>query len=1374
MHSARLHTSLLIVLSLFLLQEPSDFVPQLYIWAKDSSNELLRAYSFGLLASALEVQGNAHKYRLNNIDLLPVALRRLAELKAHMFEERASAEQAQKNNTAKDESHRDDSPGPFSNVTGLDMEESSSDGQGGGGNSSNENTRLSGKRAADSCRLSATRPRAPSLRVQAPAPPSKPSPDGSPPPKKKKKMSKNERKTPVEMTKVPSLASLHNWENSNSTWNVMQPYVIGTHKIYPLSVTMHQRLILQYLIPTGEYQDLLSLALDGHALDLILEYADLEKMSDIRLTFDALRYLTSLLVHRKFALEFISRGGVEALVRVPRASMASAASITALYYLSYNEEIMEKVCQLSEKVLDDVVDYALWCLEHSYESGMGSAAMFFTHGFKYKPILERFDQRDGLRKLYNYISTLTLLQEANKDKVDLTEEQHLTSSQAIRNACSAFKNYYCAHLFLKLEQIRRTVGNRIIQAGCNYPNGLHTNHPSYKSMVMDDESIRDGVWLLTTALRASNSGWKPVDDARKLGLIKTLFGVIVLTHEVGHAGRFETALNALKTLWLCSCLPKVHIEFCDSMRLPNGNDSDGFQILMEIIGNVILNDSEIRIAALNVLINCVSVPEELSKVTISRVENTEKKEKEKDGRRSRSAFGSVQMKDHCEKIWAATRKYNGINILLTAIRVNSPIADADETRALACRALREFAKWEPVRQILSKLPFITANELQGLMRQPVMLEKRSEHLKFCEEARKLIETVTQRPMIDQLINPKDLTQVQRLANTRVSYNEKELLQLIHDHLVRKGLHATASQLVTEAELPDVPASRAPTTPARLPPMPRSHSTALSQLQPRSLVLPGASGLTSAITTSETSTSTSAASANKRHCSISNGAPSQRQGGHGFLEPSPGRVRKTKSSIAFPQRLQLRTPATSGSRIGAVEKADLRPYKGLDDIVTEYFRVQHSKCSHPVTTCPPFSLFYPHRCPEPRTIGPVPVNIVDRFSSKDVLPYSTRAMMHSKDESYVFSRFRPSRTISEHDEMYTSCAFSIDDEHLIVGMFTGDVHWINMDTGVEESHTMCHSSGITSIVPSKDGNFLLTSSAYISPLSALWRLGDQQEHAFDLPEEYFVQFTNLSSEKIIGTCDVTGSLYDTETGRLLRKYRRDSVPTGYTHNRASFSPCDTMVLNDGVLYDVRGPVVHMFDQLNTTGCSVFHPQGNEIIINTEVCCIAMYKVKNIVYAAMYSDCADVFRNTYCASFRTFDTSDYSVIATVDTKRLLLDIASDHSDHYVAVVERTGEGEVEYMLNNEETVVRAYEVGKRRDIEEDDMDEAEDEEDGEEGGAEDQEDEQMNSGRNSDENGSGDEDQFQVFVASPASPREEHPTSSSTAVNPHIRRQRRRQR
>ncbi|KAJ1355503.1 hypothetical protein KIN20_012943 [Parelaphostrongylus tenuis] len=668
--------------------EPSDFIPQLYIWAKDSSNEVLRAYSIGLLASALEVQDNAHKYRANNIDLMPIALRRLAELKDRMLEERTTLENEQENRKAAAKKG-DDSPGPFSNLNGFDAEE----------NSSFNADIIKMKHDTDLRPL--IRLRAASLRVQ---PPSKGnSTHDSPPPKKRKKTPKNEKTAPTEFATVPSFTSLQSFENSNSTWNMVQPYVIGTHKVYPLSVPMHQRFILQYLNPTGEYQDLLNFAIEGHAMDLIFDYIDLERMRDVRLTFDALRYLTSLLVHRKFALEFIARGGVAALVKVPRASMASPAAVTALYYLSYNEEIMEKVCQLNDKLLDDVVEYALWCLEHSYESGMGSAAMFFAHGFYYKPILERFDQRDGLRKLYNYISTLTLLQGSNKERIDLTEEQHLTSSQVIRNTVSDFKAYFEAHLFVKLEQIRRTVGNKILVAGCAYPAGLHTNHRSCKSMIMDERSVREGVWLLTTALRASNSGWKPVDDVKKLGLIKTLFGVVILCHELGPTGRFDTAVNALNTLWLCTCVPKVQHELCESMQLFNGNEADGLQIILEIVGGVVLDDPNMKFQ------------------NPQNRDSNEKKDKE--SRRSRSAFLGLHAREHQEKIASVIRKYNGINTLLTVIRANHPIADADETRALACRALREFAKWEPIAQILSKLPFITGNELQGLMRQPVMFRE---------------------------------------------------------------------------------------------------------------------------------------------------------------------------------------------------------------------------------------------------------------------------------------------------------------------------------------------------------------------------------------------------------------------------------------------------------------------------------------------------------------------------------------------------------------------------------------------------------------------------------------------------------------------------
>lgn len=43
----------------------------------------------------------------------------------------------------------------------------------------------------------------------------------------------------------------------------------------------------------------------------------------------------------------------------------------------------------------------------------------------------------------------------------------------------------------------------------------------------------------------------------------------------------------------------------------------------------------------------------------------------------------------------------------------SPATEADLLRELACRALNGIARFEPIRQILSKLPIIAANELNG-------------------------------------------------------------------------------------------------------------------------------------------------------------------------------------------------------------------------------------------------------------------------------------------------------------------------------------------------------------------------------------------------------------------------------------------------------------------------------------------------------------------------------------------------------------------------------------------------------------------------------------------------------------------------------------
>lgn len=57
---------------------------------------------------------------------------------------------------------------------------------------------------------------------------------------------------------------------------------------------------------------------------------------------------------------------------------------------------------------------------------------------------------------------------------------------------------------------------------------------------------------------------------------------------------------------------------------------------------------------------------------------------------------------------------------------------------------------------------------------------------------------------------------------------------------------------------------------------------------------------------------------------------------------------------------------------------------------------------------------------------------------------------------------------------------------------------------------------------------------------------------------------------------------------------------YTWNRATFNPTDDLVLNDGVLWDINsGKSIHKFDKFNANVSGVFHPMGQEIIINSEV-------------------------------------------------------------------------------------------------------------------------------------------------------------------------------
>lgn len=94
-------------------------------------------------------------------------------------------------------------------------------------------------------------------------------------------------------------------------------------------------------------------------------------------------------------------------------------------------------------------------------------------------------------------------------------------------------------------------------------------------------------------------------------------------------------------------------------------------------------------------------------------------------------------------------------VLLQLMNIKTPITDADCIRTLACKALAGLARSETVRQIVSKLPLFTSGQLQSefltskgesinyyffldLMRDPILQEKRQEHVSFQKYALELL------------------------------------------------------------------------------------------------------------------------------------------------------------------------------------------------------------------------------------------------------------------------------------------------------------------------------------------------------------------------------------------------------------------------------------------------------------------------------------------------------------------------------------------------------------------------------------------------------------------------------------------------------------
>uniref|UniRef100_A0A1I8JPP5 DUF295 domain-containing protein n=1 Tax=Macrostomum lignano TaxID=282301 RepID=A0A1I8JPP5_9PLAT len=266
-------------------------------------------------------------------------------------------------------------------------------------------------------------------------------------------------------------------------------------------------------------------------------------------------------------------------------------------------------------------------------------------------------------------------------------------------------------------------------------------------------------------------------------------------------------------------------------------------------------------------------------------------------------------------------------------------------------------------------------------------------------------------------------------------------------------------------------------------------------------------------------------------------------------------------------------------------------QSLERIISEYLLQQHAQCPNPVSTCPAFSLLEPHRCSAPRTRSHAmrPANAAQRMRTKSYGQWRANPRdIGRENRRYLYSRFNttlilavlnPVRTFRdpEEDSPYSCCRLLTKRGRLLIGSAGGRLHQCEP---VRDSHGRVRYLG-------QSGSRLF---AYPNESVSVEEYDIERFHVMDFEDEAFVEFDPCSLSRVLTTKNNAACIYDVESKtRIAALYDQESS-NDYLRNRAVFNADGNLVLNDGVLWDVRDSTrsVHKFDKFQNLISGVFHP------------------------------------------------------------------------------------------------------------------------------------------------------------------------------------------
>ena len=645
--------------------------------------------------------------------------------------------------------------------------------------------------------------------------------------------------------------------------------------------------------------------------------------------------------------------------------------------------------------------------------------------------------QDGLRRLYNSLSTLKV--SGLEESQDLDDDELYLQRQMIKSALNALKQYTETHLAIRCE---REISTTMEQDGYS----PEPPRPSWIPYKLEQNQVTEQIDTLMKLMHF-RSRWGPIDEFIKLGGVGLLLNLIVKSCDWILIGKEDTVKPALDILAVCAVIPRVQLSLCDNLGVTPEDKNSGINILLACAEGEVVYDPLVQKAALNVLCHLLCAP-------IVRPGSI-KHSGDKTSCKRRSSD------DVINAIWDNFRSSNGIMMMLQLIQTKTPVKDADNIRALACQALVGLARSSMATQIMSKLPIFNNGVLTMLVREPVLSDNLSEHLKFQKHAQELLEKVSgpgSRRNYDNVDITLDmLHRASVVANTKIRFNNKQLYQLIHEHLMLSGLKKSADMLRREADIvplvqencpvvypPTGMISYATPLPNRrflLSPPPRSSTT------PRPAVTPSSRP---SIQSRVQSSAASAASTTPTHgpnrnldFSRTNTTPS--------LPIRINRNPRPSNSTPFSSRSQPKPLEPINGAKPSVDIVEQDRKVSLTSLVSDYLSNKHALCKNPMTTCPEFDLFLPHKCPDKQSKREAPINIVTRQIRKRTHAPFGGPGGAKLNRKLLYSRFRPMKVFraagEERDSnMFTCCAFSGDGQFLMVGTSGGDMKIYDISSG----------------------------------------------------------------------------------------------------------------------------------------------------------------------------------------------------------------------------------------------------------------------------------------------------------------------------------------